>query len=94
MTRQNLLFVANILKENNNLTVLTNDIIIAKTLEDFDSIEIFLLGGIIRNRFHCTVGVQGKNIYPGLIVDKAFMGVNGLSFDKGATTPDINQSEI
>jgi DeoR family fructose operon transcriptional repressor len=27
-------------------------------------------------------------------VDKAFMGVNGFSFEKGASTPDLQHAEI
>jgi len=85
--------LAKLLHEKQNLTVLTNDITIAGILEDFDSVEIFVLGGFLRKHFHCTISVPGQFIYTGLTVDKAFMGANSLSLVKGATTPDIGQAE-
>ena len=85
--------LAKLLNKKKNLTVLTNDIVIARTLEDFDRIRIILMGGILRKHFHCTVGIQGKEICTDLIVDKAFMGANCLSLANGATTPDIDQAE-
>jgi DeoR family transcriptional regulator, fructose operon transcriptional repressor len=86
--------LAKLLNEKKNITALTNDLKIAEILEEYESIEILFLGGKIRKKFHCTVGLQGRNIYSGLIFDKAFMGVNSFSLEKGATTPDINHAEI
>ena len=48
---------------------------------------------MIRKKFHCTVKIQGTELYEGLMADKAFMGVNALSLASGATTPDINQAQ-
>lgn len=86
--------LALLLNSKKNLTVLTNDLMIANILEEYDSIDIIILGGIIRKKFHCSVGMQDKNIVTDLVFDKAFMGVNSFSLDKGATTPDIAQANI
>lgn len=86
--------LAILLRQKKDITVLTNDIVIARTLEDTSSVNIYLLGGFIKKHFHCSIGIQGKfPILVGLTADKAFMGVNGFSSEKGATTPDINQAE-
>lgn len=85
--------LAKLLGDRRNITVVTNDIQIAGVLEDMEGTDVILMGGILRKRFHCTVGIQGRDTCAGLTVDKAFMGTNNLSPDKGATTPDVRQAE-
>jgi len=85
--------LAKLLHERQNITVITNDLEIAAVLEEIEDTEVIVMGGILRKRFNCTICIQGRDICSGLTVDKAFMGVNGLSTDKGATTPDIGQAE-
>jgi len=85
--------LAKLLHERQNITVITNDLEIAGVLEEIENIDVIVMGGILRKRFHCTIGIQGRDTCSGLTVDKAFMGVNSLSVDKGATTPDVGQAE-
>ncbi len=85
--------LARILSRKKNLTVVTNDIMIVSVLEDMEQVNIILMGGVVRKRFHCTVGMSSQEILSGLAVDKAFMGANSFSIEKGATTPDIFQAE-
>jgi len=77
----------------NNLTVVTNDLEIARTLEDIGSVEIVVLGGIVRRGFHCTITVDDRDGM-GLLADKAFMGANSFSLERGAMTPDIRQARM
>lgn len=84
--------LARILRARKKLTVVTNDLEIARTLEDCSETTICLLGGIVRKGFHCTISVRGIEVGEGITVDKAFMGANGFSLSKGATTPDIGQA--
>ena len=85
--------LAKLLEDRQNITVITNDLEIAGVLEETEGTDIILMGGILRKRFHCTIGIQGRDTCAGLTVDKAFMGANSLSPHKGATTPDIGQAE-
>ena len=85
--------LARCLNRRKNVTVVTNDIVIAKVLEDMQSVNVLFMGGLLRKGFHCTIGVQGRMIMEGLTVDKAFMGTNGFSLAKGATTPDVQHAE-
>jgi DeoR family transcriptional regulator, fructose operon transcriptional repressor len=85
--------LAKLVHEKANLTVITNDIEIAGILEEVESTQVIVMGGILRKRFHCTIVLQGRETYSGLTVDKAFIGVNSLSLEKGATTPDLGQAE-
>jgi DeoR family fructose operon transcriptional repressor len=87
--------LARLLGQKRDLTVVTNDLPIALLLEDFESVRVVVVGGMIRRKFHCTVAssFSGMNALSDLSVDKAFMAANGFSLEKGASTPDINHSE-
>jgi len=82
--------LAKVLNQKKHLTVVTNDFDIARVIEEFDAINIILMGGIVKKKFHCTVELPGKETLAGLQVDKAFLGTNSLSIENGATTPDVN----
>ncbi len=81
------------LNRKSNITVVVNDINIARLLEDYEGISIILLGGMVRKKFHCTVGFWGLKIISEISVDKAFIGANAIS-SKGISTPDVNQAEM
>ncbi len=75
------------------LTVVTNDLEIARILEESAGVEVVFLGGTVRKGHHCTVGPAGMRMGQELRVDKAFMATNSLSIEAGATTPDLEQAE-
>lgn len=77
-----------------DITVVTNDIQIASQLEKSANASVILIGGILRRGFHCTVGPAAVRMLNEFSVDKAFMATNGISLEKGLTTPDMNQAEI
>jgi len=80
--------LAYLLSDKQRLTVVTNDIGIASALESAPGVEVFLLGGMIRKGFQCTI----VGPLADLTVDKGFFGTNGFSVESGATTPDISQA--
>jgi DeoR family transcriptional regulator, fructose operon transcriptional repressor len=83
-----------LLEARRDITVVTNDLIIAQRLEEHPSATIHLVGGMLRRRFHCTVGTRAEQFLVGLKVDKAFMAANSFSAESGATTPDLQHAEI
>ena len=87
--------LARLLGRKRDITVVTNDLAIALLLEESESVKVVFLGGVVRKGFHCTLvyGQQGSGILEGLSVDTAFMGANGFSADRGASTPDIHHAE-
>ncbi|MBL7187567.1 MAG: DeoR/GlpR transcriptional regulator [Phycisphaerae bacterium] len=85
--------LAKLLDDRQNITVITNDLAVAGVLEEMEGTDVIVMGGILRKRFHCTIGIQGRDTCSGLTVDKAFMGANSLCPEKGATTPDVGQAE-
>jgi len=80
--------LAYLLADKQRLTVVTNDIGIATALEPAPEVEVYLVGGVLRKGFQCTIGGQLTD----LTVDKGFFGANGFSVEVGATTPDIGQA--
>jgi len=86
--------LVDLLDSKNNLTILTNDLTIASCLERHATATVHLIGGLVRKRFHCTVGAKAEEMLSGLTVDKAFMGANCFSVQNGASTPDMEQAEL
>ena len=86
--------LAPLLSARNEITVVTNDLVIAQLLEDHPSATVHMVGGVVRKRFHCTVGTRAEQFLQGLKVDKAFMAANSFSVESGATTPDLQHAEI
>lgn len=85
---------AKAITNHTGLTVVTNDIKIAGYLEENLKANIILIGGTIRLNYNCTVGYLAVNALKGLSVDKAFMATNGLTPEKGLSTPDMSQAEV
>ncbi|MHB8969112.1 MAG: DeoR/GlpR family DNA-binding transcription regulator [Pirellulaceae bacterium] len=86
--------LAKLLTSAQQLTVVTNDLEIARILEGITGVEVLLLGGTVRKGYHCTVGPTGLRAVQDLRADTAFMATNSLSLEAGATTPDLQQAEI
>jgi DeoR family fructose operon transcriptional repressor len=84
--------LARLLGRKRDITVVTNDIMIALALEEIATAQVVLLGGTLRSRFHCTLGFENSDMFRGIVVDKAFMGTNSLSMTQGASTPDMLQA--
>jgi len=82
------------LVDRDDLVVVTNSLRIAIELEKLKSLQLMVVGGVVRKGFQCTVGLAGRNVLEGITVDKAFMATNGLTVEKGASTPDISHAEI
>lgn len=77
-----------------HLTVITNDLVIARLLENAPGIDIILLGGNLRKNYHCTVGPQNIEMLSHLTVDKLFLATDGISLERGLSTTDITQAEV
>ena len=86
--------LAKLLGCKNNLNVVTNDLQIAIELEKHKSVGIIFIGGVVRNKFHCTIGPQAINELSDLSVDKSFLATNGISISNSITTPNIDLAEI
>ena len=86
--------LAKLLENIPNLTIITNDLKIATLLEQNENSTVILLGGMLRPKFHCTIGSSVLNALDTLYIDTAFLGTNGLSLRRGLSTPRIETADI
>ena len=85
---------AKLLVDKKDLIVVTNDIYIAAFFEKKTNFKIMLTGGMVRNGFGCLTGSNAIDSIKDLRVDKSFMSTNGFSTTRGASTPNLEMSEI
>lgn len=86
--------LAKCLSQRSGITVLTNDIRIAGFLENNAGLTVVLIGGTLRHGIGCAVGPIATASIAQLNVDKAFLGANAFTIEKGFSTPDLQQSEV
>lgn len=82
------------LKNKENLTVVTNDLVIASLLENFPNVMVMFIGGIIRKGFNCSLGPQTIGALSEIRVDKTFLACNGISVEHGITTPNADMAQF
>jgi len=85
--------LALLLKDRSDVTVITNDLPSALSMEAFPSVRVILGGGVLRRGYHCTIE-PGVSPWDDFVADKVFLGANGFTLEKGAMTPDIGQAAV
>jgi DeoR/GlpR family transcriptional regulator of sugar metabolism len=63
------------------LTVVTNNLAVYEDLVGDDSIDILLLGGLVRRNYRSLVGYLTEDALRGIRADLAFVGISGISED-------------
>lgn len=76
------------------LTVVTNSLPVLSELQEWNSIHLNLLGGILLPEFQATVGPQTIANLRRVQVDRAFIGCDGLTLSHGLTTPHMLIAEV
>lgn len=77
-----------------NLTVMTNDLQIALYLEANSECSIIIVGGALRRNYHCAVGAFSIQMIDNLHVDKAFLAANGVTTERGLSTPNVELASV
>jgi DeoR family transcriptional regulator, fructose operon transcriptional repressor len=85
-------FFADLLPANPNVMVFTNSLPVAQALLTKPGIPIYLVGGRLRHLSQATVGAWSNSALEELQVDVAFVGCNGLSLNRGLSTPDSDEA--
>ncbi len=80
--------IARAIKNRSRITVITNALNIAMELLDSPGIEVIFIGGSLRPRTASAVGPFAEQMLAQMNVDKVFLATNGLSLDRGLTTPN------
>jgi len=86
------------LKGKRNLTIVTSCLQIANAIVDTLALEVdarlIITGGIVRPRELSMIGNYAQNVYKDLHVDKAFIGIGGLSLEEGLTEYNLEDTQI
>ncbi|MEO6020124.1 MAG: DeoR/GlpR family DNA-binding transcription regulator [Knoellia sp.] len=61
------------------ITVVTNSLAVLDVLRFDESVELILLGGMVRRSYHSLVGVLTEDAVHQIGFDRAFIGMSGLS---------------
>lgn len=86
--------LAALLPDDRELTVFTNALPIALTLLTRPRLTVFAIGGRLRSQTLATVGGWAARMFAEINVDVAFLGTNGISGERGLTTPDPADAAI
>lgn len=76
------------------LTTVTASLAVASALAPVETMSVILLGGRVRGRTLGTVDYWATNMLSDLVIDLAILGTNGISRDRGLTTPDPAVSAV
>jgi DeoR family fructose operon transcriptional repressor len=86
--------LARVLPTDRELTVVVNSPAIASILGPRANVNVLLLGGRLRGKTLATVDDWALRPLADLYVDVAFVGTNGLSVERGLTTPDPAEAAV
>lgn len=86
------------LKGKRNLTIVTNSLQIANMVVDNLSLEndarLIMTGGVVRPRELSMIGHMSERAYQEFHVDKAFIGIGGISLEDGLTEYNLDDARI
>ncbi|MFU8840184.1 MAG: DeoR/GlpR family DNA-binding transcription regulator [Nitriliruptoraceae bacterium] len=86
--------LAEALPGDRELTVVTNALDIAVALAHRPNLTVLALGGRVRSRTLAAVDVWALDALKDTFVDVAFLGTNGISVERGLTTPDPTEAAV
>ena len=70
------------------LAVLTNSLAAAQHVSEFAQHTVYIVGGRVRGRTQATVDEWAQRMLAEFTLDVAVLGANGVSQERGLTTPD------
>ncbi|WP_205326403.1 DeoR/GlpR family DNA-binding transcription regulator [Glycomyces sp. YM15] len=86
--------IAQALPGDRELTVVTNDVTIAAHLAAKPRLTVLIIGGKVRGRTMAAVDDWALRALTETFVDVAFIGANGISVERGLTTPDTGEAAV
>ncbi len=83
------------LSDKRNLTIVTNDIVLAHIAEiELPDVSVILLGGMIRNEYNCTEGTEAITMLRSYYAPRLFISTDSFSMEKGFSTFVMDQADI
>lgn len=86
--------LAEALPLDRELVVVTNGLPIAMSLSARPNVTVLLVGGRVRGRTLAAVDSWALSALADTYVDVAFVGTNGVSIERGLTTPDPGEAAV
>lgn len=86
--------MARFLTDVQGLTVVTNDLGIASYINRHIDADLLVVGGFLRKHYNCFCGPLTISALDGLSVDKVFLSADGVSIEKGISTPNVDISMV
>ncbi|HKW08151.1 MAG TPA: DeoR/GlpR family DNA-binding transcription regulator [Candidatus Dormibacteraeota bacterium] len=81
------LALARLLGDVQELTVVTNSLLVAQALMPSTKVEVIITGGTLRRSIHALVGPSAEDSVRALRASKTFMSGNGFTAERGLSTP-------
>jgi DeoR/GlpR family transcriptional regulator of sugar metabolism len=81
------------LPHDKSFRVFTNALNHALEVSKFQRANVFVVGGYLRGVSLAMVGRLAHQALKGIYFDLAFLGVNGISIDRGLTIPSLEEAE-
>ena len=82
------------LKDKQDLTILTNHLEIAQELVDVESFRVIVIGGQLRRHELSMSGYMAESFINEFNVDKAVIGVGGITLDQGISDYHLEEARI
>ena len=79
------------LRAMRNITVCTNDILIAGDLSAAQELIVIVTGGILRQGFYALTGLFSEHVVDNIQVDYAFMGIDAIDSQYGFMLTDAEE---
>lgn len=79
------------LSDKQNVTVVTNALLIAASLAPLRSLSVIVLGGKLRHQEYSLLGALMEDMLASIRVDKLFLGASALHVDYGLSAEDMDE---
>ena len=86
--------LAAMLPTDRDLTVVTHGLPIGTVLAGRPNITLHLVGGTVRGRTLAAVGSWALAALTQIHADVVFLGTNGVTVERGLTTPDLAEAQV
>ncbi|HEX7846634.1 MAG TPA: DeoR/GlpR family DNA-binding transcription regulator [Chitinophagaceae bacterium] len=88
------LSLARSIRPKGSLTVITAALNVATVLNQYNEIEVMVLGGVLRKSSASATGMYAEKILDDFSCSKLFLGVDGIDPDFGLTTTHIQEAQL
>lgn len=86
--------IAKRLKEKQDLTIVTSDVLIVGYLINSTKFKILCTGGYVQNDVGACIGSRASEFLRNINVDIGFMGASSIDVKKGVSTPTFEKADV